>query len=145
MAKSAITFSIPKANLLLFTKSIDKFQEHKHRKQRAVVNEFVLRAEKEAKIAAPVGEGPGRGGLKRGIGKQLATKKPEAYIFGKAPHTPFVNYGTGIRGKATYRGKLPEGYVHGSTAGMEAQMFITKVMRDLRGPFRRAMKKAMAK
>jgi hypothetical protein len=82
-----------------------------------------------AKKIAPVGKGRKgrkrrRGQYKAGITPKFATKGSgttdiEALAMAKAPHSQFVEAGTGQRGAASWKNQIT-GYVHGSKPGMKA-------------------------
>ena len=47
------------------------------------------------------------------------------------PYALFVEYGTGRRGRSTSGSPRPEGYRHGSGAGMEAQPYMRPALDDV--------------
>ncbi len=99
---------------------------------RAVAKDMETRAKLRAAVGPPRSSTAPklRGSIKGKVRREGKWRVPVAEVTAETPHAPFVEMGTGRRGKRTVNigvGPLkgpPPGYVHGPSAGMVAQPFL---------------------
>ena len=140
MAKPFLSVKIE--GVKLFVNALKKEARELSRKNVQFLNSKAIHIQRDAKIDAPVITGQMRSGLSMDPASMLDAK-PQAMVRGLAFYTPYVDLGTGQRGRETYKGKLPEGYEHGNIPGQRAQMFLTNAVNKTRKTFRDDYAKAM--
>ena len=108
--------------------SLRGYQSAKELKVRQGVAHTILAVRNRARRYAPVGKKTKTrkriGQTKNSITAILPVKTPEGAVVVLAPQGPFPEFGTGRRGAATNKQKLPPGYRHGIVNGMEAQPYL---------------------
>jgi len=112
---------------------------------RDAVNESALNIQSKAKQLCPVRKaGKILGGrLRASITVEFLNNGMTGEVGTNVDYAPFVEYGTGRRGRAAAHPPLPGNYAHGSRAGMKAQPFLYPAWDQERNSFDRNMARAL--
>lgn len=105
-------------------------------KMARIIQDSALNIQMQAKARCPVNKKIGLGGRLRGsVRIQFYNNGLTGDIGTDVKYGPYVEFGTGQRGKSSNHPELPAGYVHGLKAGMPAQPFLTPAFEQERPQF----------